>query len=97
MPEYVIVNQGVMGFSLSGKGPNVANQFLASFDPEAHDGWGYATWTKDLDQAMKFVDQAAGMDCWRTIPKSRPTRPDGAPNRPLTVFTIAISPVEDFA
>jgi hypothetical protein len=62
--------------------------YLASYDPEANDGQGKATWTREPDQAMKFADGAAAAECYRAIPRNRPVRPDGKPNRPMTVFMV---------
>jgi hypothetical protein len=68
-------------------------QFLKSYDPEAHDGMGFAEWTTELDQAMKFDTAGEAWMLWRTIPTSRPRRPDGQFNRPLTAFTIEVMDV----
>lgn len=72
----------------SGNFCSVAGQFLMSYDPEAFDGRGDATFTKDIERAMKFDDTGQAFACWTAIPKSRPLREDGKPNRPLTTFTI---------
>ena len=28
------------------------------------------------------------MACYRAVPRNRPVRPDGKPNRPLTMFSV---------
>jgi hypothetical protein len=85
-----IVCLGHTGIPRPGQPAAPVGQFLASYDPEAHDGQGWAEWTRDPAQAMTFTDSAAAMDCWRAVPASRPRRADGLPNRPLTAFTVAI-------
>jgi hypothetical protein len=62
--------------------------YLARFDPEAADGNGAASWTDDPAQAMTFETAAAAAACYRTVPRNRPLRPDGKPNRPLTTFNV---------
>jgi hypothetical protein len=66
--------------------------YLASYDPEANDGNGIASWTPDPAEAMTFptTEEAAG--CYRAVPASRPLRPDGKPNRPLTMFSVIFDP-----
>ncbi len=59
--------------------PVPTGSWLKSYDPDAYDGRGSATWTFDTEAAMA---------CWRTVSTVRPTRPDGQPNRPLTAATI---------
>jgi len=41
---------------------------------------------------MTFGDARAAFECWQQVLRSRPVRPDGKPNRPLTAFTVAIVP-----
>ena len=63
--------------------------YLASYNPEGDAGNGVATWTRDPAQAMTFPTGAAAAACYRAVPLNRPLRPDGKPNRPLTMFTVA--------
>lgn len=62
--------------------------YLASFDPQAADGNGAASWTDDAGQAMTFDTAEQAAACYRSIPRSRLLRPDGKPNRPLTIFNV---------
>lgn len=63
--------------------------YLASYSPEGANGNGVAEWTRDPAEAMTFATAQAGTACYRAGPYNRPLRPDGKPNRPLTVFTVA--------
>jgi hypothetical protein len=63
--------------------------YLASYDPEGDAGNGIAIWTRDPAQAMTFATGDAATACYRAVPLNRPLRPDGKPNRPLTMFTAA--------
>jgi hypothetical protein len=63
--------------------------YLASYDPEGADGTGLVQWTRDPAQAMTFATTEAASACYRAVPYNRPLRPDGRPNRPLTLFTVA--------
>jgi hypothetical protein len=67
-------------------------QYLVSFDPEAFGGRGWADWSSDRGQALHFEDYAAALDYWRQTSHTRPRRPDGQPNRPLTTFTVTMEP-----
>lgn len=66
------------------------NQYLKSYDPEAHDGQGYVTATMLLSDAMKFDTAEQAMALWRSVSPTRPRRDDGKPNRPLAAFTVSI-------
>jgi hypothetical protein len=84
---------GHEGIPRPGQPAAPVGQLLAAYDPEAHDGQGWAEWTSDPVKAMTFADMSAALDCWRAVPVSRPRRPDGLRNRPLTAFTVAIERV----
>lgn len=64
--------------------------YLKTYDPEAHDGQGFVEWTRNPDDAMKFITTGAALELVRYQPKNRPYRADGKPNRPITAFTISI-------
>jgi hypothetical protein len=68
--------------------------YLKRYDPEAHDGRGDATFTNDKNEAIRFASLIDAWIFWKQVPKSRPVRQDGEPNRPLTAFTITIEPME---
>jgi hypothetical protein len=67
-----------------------AGCYLAGYAPEADDGRGNAWWTDYPAEAMTFESEMAAMACYRTQPRARPTRPDGLPNRPMTMFAITL-------
>jgi len=73
--------------------PVCIGQFLASFDVEAHDGRGEAQFTADINRAMYFSTHVAAFEAWNTRSRTRPTRADGKPNKPLTAFTMTVMPV----
>jgi hypothetical protein len=86
----VIRYQGLTGFSRTTKGHPWAGAYLKAYDPEAHDGQGFAEWTMDPAEALRFENAVDALEFWRQVPKSRPVRGDGQPNRPLTAYTIAV-------
>jgi hypothetical protein len=90
--HYLIKNEGNAAYTLTGKGDPCIGMYLKSYDPEAHDGGGEAIWTSNKDEAMHFENQMIAWQLWKVVPKARPTREDGKPNRPLTAFTITIEP-----
>jgi len=66
-------------------------EYLVAYDPEAEGGKGFVESTPDLQKARRFTFAEA----WQTlgtVPRSKPTRPDGKPNRPLTATTWQILP-----
>ena len=74
--------------------PRCRGQYLQSYDPEAYDGRGDWVWTADRAKAHVYPDFLAAFGAWREVPKARPKRPDGRPNRPLTSFSVTFEPAE---
>jgi hypothetical protein len=68
-------------------------QYLVGYDPEYANGRGFADWSADLTKARTWPDYATALAYWRQVPRARPTRPDGRPNRPLTSFTVTVEPL----
>jgi len=73
----------------AGSGEQI-NEYLKSYDPEAHFGQGSATFTKNKLEALKFQSAAEALALWNAQSETQPMRPDGRPNKPLTAFTISI-------
>jgi hypothetical protein len=65
--------------------------YLADYNPEGNDGHGRASWTSDAGRALTFATGAEAAARYRAVPRNRPLRPDGRPNRPLTMFTIVLA------
>lgn len=84
--SWVLVCWGIATVGVDEEGP--VGQYLETFDVEAHDGRGFATFTDDEAKAMKFTDFSEAVETWRTQSKVRPLREDGMPNRPLTAFSM---------
>jgi hypothetical protein len=72
----------------------LGEEYLKSFDCEAHDGRGAATFTRNKRNAMRFASQGDALNFWTQRSKTRPNRPDGKPNRPLTVLNVTIEPID---
>ncbi len=58
-------------------------------------GGGTATFTEDVRNAIQFDSTMDAYALWMTVPKSKPLRDDGLPNKPLTTFTIEIQPLRE--
>jgi hypothetical protein len=76
------------GFGRSRGGGWPVGAYLASYDPEANDGQGDAVWTDDPARALLFESTAEAYELYRAVPRNRPLRADGKPNRPLTALSV---------
>lgn len=94
MRRYALRCMGAAGPILTGDAEPPIGAYLASYNPEAHDGMGFAVWCDGIEDALLVADSAALFALWQRIPENRPLRDDGLPNRPLTVFTVEVVPVE---
>jgi hypothetical protein len=74
--------------------PDQRGCYLAYYDPEFADGVGAAGWVTNPVEAIAFEAASAGLDLWLTESKTRPTRWDGEPNKPLTAYTVEMIPLE---
>ena len=68
----------------------LVGQYLESFDVDTHDGQGSATWTPNIDEAMRFANVGEATRAWQTTSTVRPHREDGLLNRPLTAFNVEL-------
>ena len=83
----VIVYAGTAGRA-DGTGTVRPGSYLKECDLEFAGGRGLITWTPDKSQALVFGSFAEAFNAWRAVPESRPLRPDGEPNRPMTAFSV---------
>lgn len=74
--------------------PDHRGDFLQGYDPEFMNGAGLATWTPDPTHALAFPTMTSAKNLIMTSPRSKPTREDGKPNRPLTAYTLEIISIE---
>jgi hypothetical protein len=68
---------------------------LAFYDPDAHGGAGEARTTTNPAQALSWPTAEGAVNCYRQTSTVRPRRPDGQPNRPLTVATVLFDTIEE--
>ncbi len=66
--------------------------WLASYDPDGHDGYADVEVTYARGRAQRFRTFENAWQTWQARSTIRPCREDGQPNRPLTAFTVAIEP-----
>lgn len=88
MPVLMILAQDAAGL-----GPPV-NQYLSLYDPEGLGGKGLIRMTPERAKAVRFRDLEHAMSAWRMTSRTRPLRPDGKPNRPLTAYSVTFETVE---
>jgi hypothetical protein len=72
----------------------IVGRWVKSFDVEAFDGRGDVVFTGNPREAMRFADLEAAVSAWKTQSRTRPLRPDGRPNRPLTALSITFDPAK---
>jgi hypothetical protein len=70
----------------------ITGAWLVWYDPAGNDGNGDAAWSHDPADAARFTDREWA-ELYAAAPANRPRRPDGKPNRPITMFNLAIIPV----
>lgn len=91
----VIIAYGPLRPSISGDPAWAINgEFVERYDPDAHNGRGDAKFTDDLDKALKFKSVAEAKIFAMRVPKERPVRADGVPNRPLRTFHLDFKEIE---
>lgn len=73
-----------------GYATSIEGMYLKAFDPDALMGRGRVEGTLKLQEAMKFDTSQQAHEFWRQTSKEYPTRQDGRPNRPLTLYNIEI-------
>lgn len=69
--------------------------YVQEYYPDAFSGRGSVTTTENIFEALRFDSVGAAWDCWRQQSSVRPLRADGAPNRPLTSFSVTIVSIPD--
>lgn len=77
-----------------GRHTSVDGTYVADYDPDGNDGRGELVTTPHKTHARQFTDAIAALSYWRA-PAGPPhhLRPDGKPNRPMTMFTVQIEPL----
>lgn len=88
--SYVIKVWEAVGISRGGQPLAAEGMFLKSYDIDAHDGEGLATFTKHRAEAMHFDTHIEAWKLWKQQSKLKPLREDGKPNRPLTAYSIMV-------
>lgn len=79
----------ILGFANGAECPH-AGAYLKSFDHEADNGRGYGEFTPELANAMRFSGKNDALLFYLKVPRCKPKREDGKPNRPLTAATVEI-------
>ena len=75
-----------------GRDAEIAGAWLVWYDPAGNDGNGDAAWSHDPADGARFTDREWA-ELWTAAPANRPLRPDGKPNRPITMLNLLIVPV----
>lgn len=83
----------VLGVASTGVDLSEPPCWVEAYDIEAFGGRGTATLTNDPAKALRFPTAVEAMAAWTAVSRTRPVRGDGKPNRPLTAYTIEVSPM----
>ena len=54
---------------------------------------GMVTMSSDRAKAKRFESAKAALEFWKRQSVTRPTRPDGRPNRPMTAYSVQVEAV----
>ena len=71
---------------------DITGAWLVWYDPAGNNGDGDAAWSHDPADAARFTEREWA-ELYAAAPANRPRRPDGKPNRPITIFNLVIVPV----
>jgi hypothetical protein len=71
----------------------IAGAWLVWYDPAGNGGTGDAAWSHDPADAAQFTSEEWAA-LYAVVPANRPLRPDGEPNRPVTMLNLAMVPVD---
>ena len=71
---------------------DITGAWLVWYDPAGNNGNGDAAWSHDPADAARFTEWEWA-ELYAAAPANRPRRPDGKPNRPITMFNLMIVPV----
>lgn len=85
MARFVLIASGPCYYPVTRQ---VVEEFVSSYSPEAFDGRGDVVLTTDVSKAQEFASIDDAQNFVMQIPKNRPTRADGQPNRPIRAFVI---------
>jgi len=69
-------------------GKGTLGLYVKDCEVDANDGRGEVTFTDDKAEAKQFPDVGAAYQFYGRQSITRPLRPDGKPNRPLTAYNI---------
>jgi len=86
----------VLGYA-DGRPCSFEDSYLRWYDPnvaiEEEGLLVLGEFTYDIALAKTFPDRISALEEWKRVREVDPIRPDGKPNRPLTVYTVTIEPV----
>jgi hypothetical protein len=86
-----LVSVACLGLADGSSAGELDGAWLVSYDPAGCDGRGDATWSGHPADAARFTP-LEWAELWTASPPNRPLRPDGKPNRPITMFHLMIVP-----
>lgn len=66
----------------------INGEYVKKYQPEAFDGHGDVVFTDKKEEALTFESFTAAHIFVGQVPKNRPYRDDGRPNRPISAFTL---------
>lgn len=87
-PPVVIYAHKLIGGTVRREGK--ASGYVKRYDPEAYGGRGWVDFTDKIDDALQFETKEQAIAFVMQVPRNKPKRSDGQPNKPLTAFTLEI-------
>lgn len=89
MPIY-IKGYGPIGPTIKKHLGMINGEYLKEYNPSAFDGYGDVVFTDRKQDALTFVSFTEAKIFVNQMPKNRPLREDGRPNRPISAFTLEL-------
>lgn len=87
---YVLRVLGVQGRIQDPTAESPVGHFITGFLPLACGGLGRVLFSPHLHDALAFASMNEALGYYRQVPKHRPVKADGTPNRPLTALTVEV-------
>ena len=64
--------------------------YVVDYDPDSNGGAGLIVSSPDLESAKRYPSLQKAVEHYTSVSSTHPTRADGKPNRPLTMYSAEV-------